>query len=189
DGIINTEDYTYICNPWPKLTYGINIGLNWKGIDVKAQFSGVYGNDVYNAYESWEYQFFSDYNTTEKIYDASFFNGNGVTSVPRIGTVPDPDTNRNWGLVSDYHVQSGSYLRLKNLQVGYNLPDNALKSMPFKSLKVFVTANNLFTITSYKGFDPEVPSRDGSILTQGLDFYSQRYPNSRIVLIGLNVKF
>ncbi len=89
----------YIGNPWPKFTYGLALGGGWKNIEVKLQFSGVLGNDIYNGFDSYEYNFFSDYNSTAKIYDASFFGDNGLTSVPRSATLTVPDRNKNWGAV------------------------------------------------------------------------------------------
>jgi len=189
DGKIDTKDMTYIGNPWPKFTYGISLGATWKNIEVRALFNGVVGNEIYNAFESWEYVFFSDYNTTQKIYETSFFGDAGLTNIPRAGTLTDPDRNKNWGAVSDYHVQSGSYLRMKNLQLSYTLPANALNKLHISAMKIFASADNLFVITKYKGMDPEIPAQGGSILAQGLDFTSQRYPLSRITSLGINVTF
>jgi hypothetical protein len=191
DGKITTADYTYIGNPWPKLTYGITLGATWKGLELRAQFTGVYGNQIYNAFESWEYNFFSDYNSTSKIYETSLFNGNGVTGVPRTATLTKPDNNKNWGVFSDYHVQSGSYLRLKNIQLGYSLPSVIVKKFQLGEAKIYMSADNLFTITKYKGMDPEIPAQPlyGGILAQGLDLTSQRYPNSRIISVGVSLKF
>lgn len=180
---------TTIGNPWPKFTYGISMGASWKGIELKAQFSGVLGNEIYNAFESWEYNFFSDYNTTSNIYKTSFFGSNELTSIPRTGTLSIPDRNKNWGAVSDYHVQSGSYMRLKNLQLGYNLPASVLKTVNLTEATLFISADNLLTITKYKGMDPAIPPQNGSILAQGLDFTSQRYPNSRLISMGISLTF
>ena len=189
DGVINALDMTTIGNPWPKFTYGISMGASWKGIELKAQFSGVLGNEIYNAFESWEYNFFSDYNTTSNIYKTSFFGSNELTSIPRTGTLSIPDRNKNWGAVSDYHVQSGSYMRLKNLQLGYNLPASVLKTVNLTEATLFISADNLLTITKYKGMDPAIPPQNGSILAQGLDFTSQRYPNSRLISMGISLTF
>lgn len=191
DGKISAPDMTYIGNPWPKFTYGISLGGSWKNLEVRALFNGVYGNEIYNAFESWEHSFFSDYNTTSKIYDASFFGDNGLTSVPRVGTLTKADRNKNWGALSDYHVQSGSYLRLKNVQIGYTISPKLLNKVHISSLKLIAMADNLFVLTKYKGMDPEIPAQAnyGGILAQGLDFTSQRYPLSRIMSLGINVTF
>jgi TonB-linked SusC/RagA family outer membrane protein len=191
DGQINTDDYTQIGNPWPKLTYGVNLGASWKGIEVKATFTGTLGNEIYNAFESWEHNFFSDYNTTAKIYETSFFGTNGVTSKPRADNLARPDRNANWGALSDFHVEKGSYLRMRNLQVGYVLPSSVLNIVKIESARIYLSADNLFTLTKYTGMDPEIPAQPeyGGILSQGLDLTSRRYPNSRIISVGLNLKF
>ena len=207
DGKITDDDKTYIGNPWPKLTYGINLTAGWKGFDVRAFFSGVAGNKIYNSYESLEHLFFSDYNTTDKIFQTSGFNrnpttgqpivaglpSNGVTNVPRSGTLDDLDKNGNWLLVSSYHVQNGSYLRMRNLQIGYTIPQVVLNRLKMSSLRVFVMGDNLFTITGYKGINPDISpqERDGvrSPLQTGIDAATFRYPISRLVSLGVSADF
>ncbi|MBO0931923.1 SusC/RagA family TonB-linked outer membrane protein [Fibrella aquatilis] len=186
DGQINDDDKTYIGNPWPKLVYGLNLTAGWKGIDVTMLFSGVSGNQIYNGLESYEHTFFSDYTTTSKIFETSNFAGNGVTGKPRVGTLSDLDKNGNWSAVSSYHVQNGSYLRLRNLQVGYTLPRSVLDRAKISSLRVFVMADNLFTITSYKGINPDL---GGGFLNRGIDNGNFRYPVSRLVSLGINAEF
>lgn len=189
DGKINEDDRMFIGNPWPKLTYGINLAANYKGFDIRLFFAGSYGNKIYNAYQSMASTFFSDYTTTNAIFETSGFNGNGVTDKPRVGTITDLDYNGNWSAVSSYHVQNGSYLRLRNLQLGYNIPRGVLTKMKMSSMRVFLMADNLFTITKYKGLNPEVPARDRSFLQLGLDNAYSLYPMSRLVSMGINVEF
>lgn len=189
DDVINASDMVYIGNPWPKFTFGLAIGGGWKNLDIRAQFSGTLGNDIYNGFDSYQYNFFSDYNSTSKIYETSFFGDNGLTSVPRSATLTTPDRNKNWGAVSDYHIQSGSYVRLKNLQISYTMPSAVLTRIHVSNMKVFFSADNLFVLTGYKGLDPEIPSQGGSILAQGIDFTSPRYPLSRVVSFGVNMTF
>jgi TonB-dependent starch-binding outer membrane protein SusC len=195
DGKINDDDRTYIGNPWPKLTYGINLTAAYKGFDLRVFFSGVQGNQIYNAYESFEYMFFSDYTVTNKIFDVSGFAGNGVTGVPRIGKIDDLDNNGNWSAVSSYHVQDGSYLRLKNIQFGYTLPSSILNSMKISSARVFVMADNLLTLTGYKGVNPEIgykrdaDANNRAFLELGIDAANRRYPMSKLLSFGLNLQF
>jgi TonB-linked SusC/RagA family outer membrane protein len=191
DLVINASDQVYIGNPWPKMTYGFNLGGGWKSIEVRAQFNGTIGNDIYNGHDSYEYNFFSDYNTSPKIFDASFFGDNDLTDIPRSATLSKPDRNRNWGAVSDYHIYDGSYLRLKNLQVSYTLPEQMVGKMHMSYIKVFFSADNLLTITKYPGLDPEIAPQAnyGGILAQGIDFPSPRYPLSRIISFGVNMTF
>ena len=207
DGKITDDDKTYIGNPWPKLTYGVNLTVGWRGFDMRAFFSGVAGNKIYNSYESLEHLFFSDYNTTDKIFGTSGFNrnpttgqpivaglpSNGVTNVPRSGTLDDLDKNGNWLLVSSYHVQNGSYLRMRNLQIGYTIPQVVLNRLKMSSLRIFVMGDNLFTITGYKGVNPDISpqERDGvrSPLQTGIDAATFRYPISRLVSLGVSADF
>jgi TonB-linked SusC/RagA family outer membrane protein len=190
DGVMNTKDLVYIGNPWPKFTYGITIGGDWKKmIDIKASFNGVYGNDIYNAYESYAHVFYSDYTSTMDIYESSFFGDNQLTSVPRVGTLQKPDNNKNWGLMSDYHVQKGSYIMLKNLQIGFTLPRKTLSSLGVSKVRAVFTGENLFTLTHYKGLSPIIPPYQRSILAQGVDIPTGRYPFSKLYAVGLNIEF
>ncbi|CAN5332109.1 TonB-dependent receptor [soil metagenome] len=192
DGVINDNDRQYIGNPWPKLNYGITLGLQYKGFDVSVLFAGVQGVDIYNSQESFNHVFFGDYNTTSDIFKNSLFNGNGVTNVPRSNYPQDApnfggsDPNGNWKTVSSYHVQNGAYLKLRNLQVGYTLSNKLIKRTGISSARFFIMADNLLTITKYKGYDPEIA---GGVRARGIDRSNYRYPNSRLFAAGINVNF
>jgi TonB-dependent starch-binding outer membrane protein SusC len=190
DGIINDRDRVFIGNPWPKFTYGITLGGDWKGIDIRLFFTGVQGVDIYNGTATYENMFFNDFNSTNKIFTTSGFEGQGVTNVPSA-------TLRNWTQVSSYHVQNGSYLRLKNLQIGYTLPPSLLSKAKISSARIFFMTDNLFTLTSYKGIDPESALSGpvtnefpvGQTTARGIDNSNFRYPLSRLFSIGLNIEF
>ena len=192
NGIINDDDRQYIGNPWPKLNYGITLGIQYKGFDVSALFAGVHGVDIYNAQESFNHRFFSDYNTTSDIFKNSLFNGNGVTNVPRSSyPVDNPDfggddPNGNWNVVSSYHVQNGAYLRLRNLQIGYTFSNKLIKRSGISSARFFIMGDNLLLITKYKGYDPEIA---GGVRARGIDESTYRYPSSRLFAAGINVNF
>ena len=192
DGEINNDDRTYIGSPWPDFTYGINLKLGWKGFDIAAFFNGTLGNDIYNGFGTYEHILFSDYTTTEKIFSTSGFNGNGVTGLPRVGTVDDFDRNLNWSSVNSHHVQSGSYFRLRNIQIGYTFPETFLNRIKLSSVRVFAMADNVFTITSYEGVNPDISTpnlRDSNFLNRGIDNANTRYPVSRLVSFGINASF
>ncbi|SHM22628.1 SusC/RagA family TonB-linked outer membrane protein [Mucilaginibacter sp. OK098] len=195
DGKIDVNDRQVIGNPNPKMVYGFNIRLNYGGFDLAALFNGVAGVDLFNGVKSYEQYPFADGNTTSQIFKDSFFGSNGLTSQPRVG-VPSGnafvlDPNKNYTSVNSYFVESGAYLKLKNLQLGYTFSGNVLQRISVKSLRVFVMANNVFTITKYKGLDPELGSAfttGGAInpTTQGIDAVTN-YPQARIFSAGVNV--
>jgi hypothetical protein len=193
DGIIDNNDRTFIGNPWPKYQYGINLYLGWKGIDVVADFVGLAGVDVLNANITMERAFQQDYNATYKIFESSYFMGNGLTAHPRVATV-DPlsggivrDPNNNYRQYSDYLVENGAYLKLKNLTVGYTLPKSWLSKMKISNLRIYVTGNNMLTFTKFTGLDPEfVP--DNNDKTKQHSYYTRdRYPQTKLYSIGLDI--
>ncbi|HVW61530.1 MAG TPA: TonB-dependent receptor [Puia sp.] len=203
---ISSNDRQVIGNPNPKMVYGINIRLNWKGFDAALLFNGVAGVDIYNGVKAYEmYPFISDATTTTKVWGNSFLGSNGLTGQPRMGFVkPDGsygfDPNGNYSSVNSYFVESGSYLKLKNLQIGYTFSNEILGKAGMKSARIFVMANNLFTITKYSGVDPEIGSSFShqavmgfvgtgvGVTTRGLDAVSQ-YPQTRIFSAGLDLNF
>ncbi|WP_276480161.1 SusC/RagA family TonB-linked outer membrane protein [Paraflavitalea pollutisoli] len=201
NGDINAEDRQVIGNPNPKLVYGINARLGWKGIDVALLFNGVAGVDLFNGVKAYEQFRFSDGNTTTKIINASFFGANGLTDQPRI-TAPDGtlDPNGNYNSVNSYFVENGSYLKLKNLQIGYTFTNDALRKIGIQSARVFGMANNVFVITKYSGKDPEIASSYSiqsaagfvgttvGVTTRGVDAVPQ-YPQNRIFSLGFDLTF
>ncbi|WP_183574847.1 SusC/RagA family TonB-linked outer membrane protein [Mucilaginibacter sp. X5P1] len=196
DGKIDQNDRQPIGNPNPKFVYGFNIHLNYAGFDLAALFNGVAGVQLFNGVKAYEQSLFQDGNTTSQVFNDSFLGSNGLTSQPRLLS-PTPgggnalDANQNYSSVNSYFVESGAYLKLKNLQLGYTFSNNTLKQVSIKSLRVFVMANNVFTITKYKGLDPELGSAfttGGAVspTTQGIDAVTN-YPQARIFSAGLDV--
>jgi TonB-linked SusC/RagA family outer membrane protein len=198
DGVINQDDREVIGNPNPKLVYGINIHLGYQGFDLNMLFNGVQGVQLYDGVEAYEQSLFSDGNTTTQVFKDSFLGSNGLTSQPRLlGTAANGsqalDPNTNYSSVNSYFVQNGSYLKLKNLQLGYTFTGNFLQKISLKSIRVFVMTNNVFTITKYKGLDPELGSSYtgtgfGSVTTQGIDAVTD-YPQVKIYSAGLDATF
>jgi TonB-linked SusC/RagA family outer membrane protein len=195
DGIISDKDKTVIGNPNPKLVYGVNLNLSWKNFDLAMLFNGVAGVDLYNGVAPYAQFPFSDGNTTYKVFDASFLGDNQLTSQPRIGVMtPDAsggvgsfatDPNGNYSNVSSYFVENGNYVKLKNLQLGYNFAGATLQRAQIKNARLYVMANNLFTITKYSGIDPEI---GGDVTTRGIDAPLQ-YPHARIYSLGVDLTF
>ncbi len=198
DGFITDADRTIIGNPYPKLAYGASINVKWKGFDVALLFNGLAGVDIFNGVRPYSENLWSDGNTTSDVFGASFFNGNGLTSQPIIGVYENngttfrPDPNGNYSKVSSYFVENGSYLKLKNLQIGYTFSGRALDRIKLISARVYAMANNVFTITKYKGIDPELGSQNillnGGTTTRGIDA-PFKYPSARIFSFGIDLTF
>jgi len=172
DGKIDENDKMDLGNPFPWLTYSINAGLEWKGIDFQLFFQGVSGNEIFNAVR---------YRTEGTGNEATLSTTmrNVWTDSNRNGTIPNPKGSPNNRLESDRLVEDGSYLRLKNMQIGYTFPRKWTEKISMDRCRVYLSANNLFTITKYTGYDPEVGG--------GVDYGN--YPQSRTFMLGLNVNF
>lgn len=173
DGVINDEDRVYMGNAFPKLTYGLNGTVSWKNFDLSLFFQGVGDMKLFNAFKQSTLNAGEQgYNRWDKILDA-WTPENTDTDIPRVST---NDPNKNFSTNSDWYLENGSYLRLKNAMLGYTF-----SKLPKRmKMRVYLTGENLFTITNYSGIDPEV----GGI---GLD--GGQYPVSRSYAIGLNLTF
>lgn len=181
DGQITAEhDRTFIGNPWPKMIYGLNLSLvKGKMFDISMQLQGVQGVDIFNAEKAYTRNFFGDNNTTPLIYEA--WTEENHTQHPR-NIASDP--NGNFGKPSTYFVEDGSYLKLRNIQVGYNVPEKFLSKLQVSRLRLYLNANNLLTLTGYSGTDPEVA---GSNTSRGVDY--GLYPQVRTVTGGIELNF
>lgn len=193
---IDNHSQQAIGNPNPKFVYGFNLRFNYAGFDLAALFNGVAGVQLFNGVKAYEQALFADGNTTSQVFNDSFLGSNGLTAQPRLlsplaGGGTARDQNQNYSSVNSYFVESGAYLKLKNLQLGYTFSGNALRQISVKSLRIFVMANNVFTITKYKGLDPEIASAfatGGAVspTTQGIDAVTN-YPQARIFSAGLDI--
>ncbi len=176
NGIINEDDRVFKDSYAPKVTYALNLGAEWNGIDFSMQFQGVGGNKIFNGAKVMSYATETGWNLSRELLNSYTFNENSNT--PRV-IVNDP--NGNYTTLSDYFLESGSYLRLKNLTIGYTIPPSILsKWSKTTSIRIYTSGENLFTYTNYSGMDPEVGH-------MGLD--GGRYPISRIINLGLNLNF
>ena len=199
NGVIDNNDKTFIGNPEPKFTWGFGNTFSYKGFDLSFQFSGSYGNKVMNYGRRFLEITGSTANQLTTVLDYARItkidpNGpddfrnyrvtNPGTMMPRLST--ESGVNGNFR-VSDAYVEDGSYIRLQNVALSYTLPRTWLKSTFLSNVKVYCNVQNLFTITKYDGFDPEVGSLRGTALLNGVDY--SRYPSPRIYTVGLNVQF
>ncbi|AWG23305.1 SusC/RagA family TonB-linked outer membrane protein [Flavobacterium faecale] len=183
DGVINDNDKTFIGSAFPKYTYGINLDMTYKQFDFTAFFQGSQGNKIFNSTDRWlEADLASNSNTNA----LNRWTGEGTSnSVPRATF----DNSGNNAQISSRFVKDGSYLRLKNVQIGYTLPDSILDKIAISKLRLYVSGQNLLTFTKYDGLDPEVgvDNTQNSPLDIGID--RGRYPSVRTISLGLDVNF
>lgn len=200
-GYVDENCKEYIGNPWPKMTYGINLAAQWRGFDLSAVFQGAAGFQIYNALKAYTQTFATDGNTTMDIYKCSFFGDNGLTDQPRCGMISDSgawvgDPSKNYSTINSFWVEDGDYLKCKNLVFGYTLPENITRKAYIQKLRVYFSASNLFTITKYSGIDPEIGGTSTqasnlagtSMTARGVDTYN-RYIPSRLFSFGLDLTF
>ena len=181
DGNIDDDDRTKIGSPHPDFTYGINMYFEYKGIDASLFFTGSQGNDIYNYNKVFtDFGLFFNRNRSARVLDA-WTPENQDTDVPALTTsYPLAEASAN-----SYFVEDGSYFRLRNLQIGYSLPSSVTDKLRMESLRFYVQGTNLFTLTKYQGFDPEVIAYDN--LSLGVD--RRTYPVSQVFSFGANVRF
>jgi len=195
DGVIDEKDRTFIGNPEPKFVFGINNYFAYKGFDLNIFINGVYGNKLYN-------QLRRDYSHPNR--NSGMLKE--VTQMARIGLI-DPNGERNDinnvhvinrdaklqrvagteananDRFSDRFIEDGTYLRIKNVAIGYTFPRELIQRFQIEGLRLYANVQNLHTFTKYKGYDPEVGQ--WSIIQRGID--NGRYPSQRIFTIGLNI--
>jgi len=178
DGIINNDDRAIIGNPNPKFIYGINNDFSFKNLDLNVFFQGSHGNDML-SYTLLELETISGRNnaTTEALNRWTPTNTN--TDIPRSSAVRSQRASSRF-------IFDGSYLRLKNIALGYTLPKSTLSKLKIQSIRFYVSAQNILTATKYRGYDPEVNYRSSN-LNAGVDYAS--YPNAKSVTAGINVGF
>jgi TonB-linked SusC/RagA family outer membrane protein len=182
DGKITPSDRTFIGNPNPEFTYGLNVGISYKRFDIAAIVYGSQGNDVHNQIRNYT-DFFSTYDGGKSNVTLNAWTPqNTNTKVPRIETQGSFSSS---GVANSYYIEDGSYLRLNTLSIGYTPSVSFLQNYGIKKFRIYFQAANLFTITGYSGLDPEL---GGSSAAFGVDYAN--YPNNqKNFLIGLNVSF
>lgn len=200
DGVIDNKDQTFIGNPEPKFTFGLGNTLSWNGWDFSFQFTGSYGNKILN-YNRRQLEVTGstsnllttalNYARVEKI-DANgpddfrnyYVSNASSTNMPRLYTESYSNHNNR---VSDAYIEDGSYIRLQNISLGYTFPKKWIEHLFLTNVKLYMNIQNVFTITKYDGYDPEVGSLWGDALKNGIDY--NRYPSPRIYTFGINVSF
>jgi len=197
DGIIDTKDQTFLGSPIPKFQFGFNNSFNYKNFDLNIFFSGNYGNKVFN--QIYRTQTSSQNNTAyfKPVLDyarLALVNPQGSASDVNNVYVTNPNTTvvglRNDQTnfndrPSDLWIQDASFIRCKNITLGYRLPQSMLSKIFVQSLRVYANVSNVFLITKYKGMDPEIGSWNP--LQAGQD--GGNYPQPRVFTIGANLTF
>jgi TonB-linked SusC/RagA family outer membrane protein len=177
DGSITAEDYSIIGNPNPKFTWGLNSTLRYKGFDLAIFFRGVHGNDVRNLQQSEIGDGAQKINQIGNILTDSWTAQNPGAPRPAIDARRDFASFRR----SSFFIQDGSFIRLQNVSLGYKIPTPKF----IRAARIYVSAQNLFVITDYEGFDPEVNNQGQNNLNRGDDY--DAYPRARTFTVGVNL--
>jgi TonB-linked SusC/RagA family outer membrane protein len=192
-GTITAEDRKILGSPHPDLIFGIPVNFSWRNFDLNLFFNGTYGNELFNTtyYFNHFVQIFQNSGKTDEVLQSWGYNGQNER--------PDaylPQINQNAPAIevnpSSHNVEDGSFLRLQQLTLAYNVPQSALQKVGIDRLRVFFQGMNLLTFTNYRGIDPEIstvanPNESGSDLAVGVDI--AQYPVVKTVQLGLNLTF
>ena len=181
DGMITADDKTNLGDPNPDVTMGVTLGASYKGFDINITGYGAFGQQVARSYRKFtdgEYE-----NYTTEVFD--YWTGEGTSN--KFPLLAAMNRGVNWQSISDLYIENAGYFRLQNLTVGYDF--TKLFKTAFQQLRVYFAAQNLFTITKYKGMDPEngMALNGGEPWVTGVDVGN--YPQPRTYLVGVNIKF
>ena len=179
DGAITEDDRTMIGSGHPDILLGFNLYFAWKGLDFSITGAGAFGQEIAKSYRS-----FADsplQNFTTDIFGR--WTGEGTSNkLPRLTS----GTNINWQNISDIYIEKGDYVKIQNVQIGYDFKQ-AFRKLPFGQVRLYVSAQNVYTFTNYSGLDPEIGYGYDQGWVQGIDL--GYYPSPRTYMVGLNLKF
>ncbi|MBC8770090.1 TonB-dependent receptor [Arenibacter sp. BSSL-BM3] len=177
DGALDDDDKEFLGSGLPDFEYGITLTGRYKNFDASMFFQGTQGNEIYNGVKMWLYR------TDRQNMSPDLLNAwtpqNAGSSIPR-NAFGDPNNNIR---PSSYFLEDGSYFRLKNIQIGYTMPESVINKLTISKMRLYVTANNVFTVTDYSGFDPGLGN--GGTFTKGVD--RGFYPLSKSFILGINL--
>ncbi len=188
DGVIDNYDRSFVGSPIPKFTYGLTGSLEYANFDLNLFFQGDYGNKIYDQVMTDIEGFYRAFNITENVAENSWHGEGTSNTLPRLSW--NGATNNK--MPSTRFLEDGSYVRLKNVQLGYTLSKGMLTRLNVSGLRIYVSAQNVFTITKYKGLDPEMYISNNSLVEQyqaavGIDWGT--YPVARTYTVGVNINF
>ncbi|MEO8110097.1 MAG: TonB-dependent receptor [Ginsengibacter sp.] len=175
DGIIDDNDRSYIGDPNPSFIFAMNNSFSYAGFDLDVFLQGVSGNKIFNANRIYQEGMAVAQNQTTAVLDR--WTGEGTSNTIPRAVFNDPNKNTR---VSNRFIEDGSYLKIKNVAIGYTLPASLIQRIKMASARIYISCQNLATFTKYTGFDPEVPAT-------GIDF--NVYPVTRTISAGVNVTF
>lgn len=188
DGQISGDDAQYAGSPFPSFSYGIRANIEYKQFDVGVFFDGITGNKIYN-YTRTRMESMNEINNFGTAALDAWTPDNTTTEVPRL-TLNDVNNNRR--RVSDRWLEDGAFFRLKTLEIGYSFDENLIKKINLKKLRIYLAGENIFTVTDYKGYTPDLGEYDGQngqqdgTLTRGTDY--GRFPMSKTFLVGVQIQ-
>lgn len=184
DGKLDEDDKTEVGNPHPDLTMGLSFNVSYKGFDLAVTTYGAFGQQNMRSYRKFTDGQYENY--TSEVYD--YWHGEGTSN--RYPRLTPGNVGVNFQQISDIYVENASYWRIQNVTLGYDFK-NLWKNCPLPQLRLYVSAQNLFTFTGYKGMDPEVGTndafREANPWARGIDLGA--YPTPRTYMVGVNIKF
>lgn len=181
DGVVDDNDKTFIGNPFPDFTYGFTTSLEYKGFDFNMLLQGQYGNDIWFQRKRDVANMNGSYNVLEDAYKNAWRGEGTSNTYARITSVDTNDNFRN----SSWYIEDGSYLRVKNVQLGYSLPKKVISKLWLSKCRLYVSATNLLTLTDYSGRDPEIGNTNP--MSVGVDMFI--YPQTKTYVAGIEVEF
>jgi TonB-dependent starch-binding outer membrane protein SusC len=184
DGVINNSDRQYAGSPWPTLQTGAQFNASYKSFSINLQLVGIFGNKIYDDIRR-QLDSYQLSNFRSNVNPWSQSNPNGTDPRLAVDQSSDPTVSFNNMAQTDRWLENGSYVRVRNLELAYQIPKNIISRINFANARVYVSGQNLFTITKYKGLDPDVQGT--SIISRGFD--AGNWPSSRIISIGIQADF
>ena len=187
DGVIDSNDKTFVGSAIPDVIYGLNIGLNYKNFDMSIFFQGASGQEVYSQVNTDIEGFYRPFNLTKKYYDQRW-TGEGTSNTDPRASWKGKSNNAR---ASTRFLEDGSYMRLKNLQIGYVIPTSLINKWSINRMRIYFSGTNLLTSTKFGGLEPEITTSDNSSsegdVAAGIDWGT--YPTAKSFMMGINITF